>query len=63
MSYISVSKVIEDGGQLLGVCVLVFGGDGRVGIPPVHRETMEPHVGFLQVRLLQAGVEAVDLTT
>ena len=60
-SYLSVSEVVQDGGQFLGVGVLTLGHHGRVGIPPVHREPMEPHVGLLQVRLLQAGIEAVDL--
>lgn len=62
-SYLSVSKVIKDGGQFLGAGVLTLGDDGRVGIPPVHREPMEPHFSLLQVRLLQAGIEAVDLTS
>ena len=56
-------KVIQDGGQFLGASVLTLGDDGRVGIPPVHGEPMEPHVVPLQVGLLQAWIEAVDLTS
>ena len=41
---LSVSKIVEDGGQFLGVAVLSLGGDGWVGVPPVYGETMEPHV-------------------
>lgn len=62
-SYLSVPKVIKDGGQLLGVGVLTLGDDGRVGIPPVDRQPMEPHFVLLQVRLLQTGIKAVDLTS
>lgn len=59
-SYLSVTKVIEDGGQLLGACVLTLGS--RVGISPVHRQSMEPHFSVLQMRLLQTGIKAVNLT-
>lgn len=59
--HLSVSKVVEDGGQLLGDGVLALSGSGRVGVPPVDGEPVEPHVGLLLVRLLQARLEAVHL--
>ncbi len=62
-SYLSVSKVVKDGGQFLGVGVLALGDNGWVGIPPVYREPMKPHFSLLQVRLLQTGIKAVDLTS
>lgn len=61
--HLSVSKVIKDGGQFLRAGVLMLGDDGRVGIPPVYGEPMEPHFILLQVRLLQAGIKAVDLAS
>lgn len=62
VSYLSVSKVVKDGGQFLGAGVLALADNARVWISPVYREPMEPHLSLLQVRQLQAGVEAVDLT-
>lgn len=62
VSDLSVSKVIHDGGQLLGAAVLMLGPKPWVGIPPVYGEPVEPHLGLLRVRLLQAGVKTVDLT-
>lgn len=61
--HLSVSEVVEDRGQLLGAGVLTLSDDGRVRIPPVHGEPMEPHFTLQQVRLLLAGIEAVDLTS
>lgn len=56
-------EVVEDGGQFLGDGVLVLAGTGgtggRVGVPPVNRQPVKPHVGLLHVRLPQAGLEAV----
>ena len=63
--HLSVSKVVEDGGQFLGAGVLVVVGAPRrpVGVPPVHGEAVQPQPGLLlAVGLLQAGVQAVDLT-
>lgn len=60
-TYLSVSKVIEDGGQFLGAGILTLGNNGRVGIPPVYREPMKPHFSLLHVSLPQTGIKAVDL--
>lgn len=62
-TYLSVSKVIEDGGKFLGAGILTLGDDGWVGVPPDYGEPMEPHVSLLHVGLTQARVEAVDLTS
>lgn len=56
-----MSEVVEDGGQFLGDGVLVLADGGRVGVPPVNRQPVEPHVGLLHVRLPQARLEAVHL--
>lgn len=62
-TYLSVSKVIKDGGQFLGVDILTLGDNGRVWISPVYREPMKPHLSLLHVRLPQTGIKAVDLTS
>lgn len=62
VSYLSVSKVIEDSGQFFGVGILSLADNGGVWIPPVNRESMEPHFILLQVKLPQTGVKTVDLT-
>lgn len=59
--HLSVSKVVEDGGQFLGNRVLVLARGSWVGVPPVNRQSVEPHVGLLHVRLRQARLEAVHL--
>lgn len=61
--YLSVSKVIQDGGQLFGVAVLTLGAKPRVGIPPVYGEPVEPHLSLLRVKLLQTRIKTVDLTS
>lgn len=62
-SYLSVSKVIQDGGQLSGVAVLTLGPKPRVGIPPVYGEPVEPHLSLVRVKPLQTGVKTVDLAS
>lgn len=61
--YLSVSKVVQDGGQLFGVAVLTLGPKPGVGIPPVYGEPVEPHLSLLRVKLLQTRVKTVDLTS
>lgn len=61
MPHLSVSEVAEDGGQFLGDGMLVLGGGSRVGISPVNRQPVKPHVGLLHVALPQARLEAVHL--
>lgn len=60
--HLSVSKVIQDGGQFSGVAVLALGPKPRVGVPPVYGEPVEPHLSLVRVRLPQTGVKTMDLT-
>lgn len=58
-----MSKLIQYCAQLLCVAVKFMSCNGWVGIPPVDGETMVPEVPtLLNVRWLDAGVEAMHLT-
>ncbi len=61
-SDLSVSEVPEDGGEFLGAAVESLDRDGRVRVPPVHREPVDPHVVVLQMSSSDAGVKTVNLT-